>query len=77
MGERIPQTLSIGKYSRCEKEGFRAGKQEEILCQNCHRKLRRGHNRSQPNSEKIPMSRERQERLLHEQIDEITEGIAS
>ena len=26
--------------------------------------------------EKIPMSRERQERLLHEQIDEITEGIA-
>ena len=26
--------------------------------------------------EKIPISRERQERLLHEQIDEITEGIA-
>ena len=24
----------------------------------------------------IPISRERQERLLHEQIDEITEGIA-
>ena len=26
--------------------------------------------------ERIPISRERQERLLYEQIDEITEGIA-
>ena len=43
VGERISQALSIGEYSRCEKEGLRAGKQEEILCQNCHRKLRRGH----------------------------------
>ena len=57
-------------------KGLREAQPQEVLCPYCHRRLRRHHHGSLPSSRKSPSAKERQERLLHEQIWEITEGIA-
>lgn len=54
---------------------FEPANRKKFCARICYGKLRRrNHGHSQ--FEKIPMSKERQERLLEEQIEEITEGIA-
>lgn len=74
VGVGIPAAVSLGQNPRHDKEGFRE-EQRRRFCSRIatgdYDAIIIGHSQF----EKIPMSKERQERLLQEQIQEITDGI--